>query len=115
MWEAYKKGYKAWLQLERSLADNSVQAYLQDIEKLTDYLLVKHEAKKPGEIDLEELEKFIKWIHGLGMTATSQARIISGLRSFYKYCLLEQISDKDPTVLLEAPKLKRLLPDVLSF
>jgi integrase/recombinase XerD len=115
MWESYKKGYKAWLQLERSMADNSVQAYLQDLEKLTDYLLVKHEMKKPGEIDRQELEKFIQWVHGLGMTAASQARIISGLRSFYKYCLLEQVSEKDPTVLLEAPKLKRLLPDVLAF
>ena len=69
----------------------------------------------PAEIDLKELEQFIVWIHELGMTATSQARIISGLRSFYKYCLLEQITTKDPTVLLEAPKLKRMLPDTLSF
>ena len=115
MWEAYKKGYKAWLQLEKSLAENSVQAYLHDIEKLTDYLLDKNELKKPGELTLKDLEKFVQWVHELGMTSTSQARIISGLRSFYKYCLLEQVTDKDPTVLLEAPKLKRLLPDVLSF
>jgi len=115
MWEAYKKGYKAWLQLEKSLAENSVQAYLHDIEKLTDYLLDKNELKKPGELTLKDLEKFVQWVHELGMTSTSQARIISGLRSFYKYCLLEQVTDTDPTVLLEAPKLKRLLPDVLSF
>ena len=115
MWEAYKKGYKAWLQLEKSLADNSVQAYLHDIEKLTSYLLVKKNLKTPDEITLKDLEKFVQWVHELGMTPTSQARIISGLRSFYKYCLLEQISSTDPTVLLEAPKLKRLLPDILSF
>jgi integrase/recombinase XerD len=64
---------------------------------------------------LKLLENFVKWIHELGMTATSQARIISGLRSFYKYCLLEQISEKDPTVLLEAPKIRRKLPDTLSI
>ena len=115
MWEPYKKGFKAWLQLEKSLADNSVQSYLQDLDKLTSYLIAKDEKKNPSDIDLKELERFLKWIHELGMTATSQARIISGLRSFYKYCLLEQIAEKDPTVLLEAPKLKRLLPDTLAF
>lgn len=115
MWEPYKKGYKAWLQLEKSLSDNSVQAYMHDIEMLTSYLLAGDLKLSPAEIDLKQLEKFTKWINELGMTATSQARIISGLRSFYKYCLLEQISEKDPTVLLEAPKLKRLLPDTLSF
>ena len=115
MWEAYKKGYKAWLQLEKSLAENSVEAYLHDVEKLTSYLLSVNDLKKPGEIRLKDLEHFVQWIHELGMTPASQGRIISGLRSFYKYCLLEQVSETDPTVLLEAPKLKRLLPDILSF
>lgn len=115
MWDAYKKGYKAWLQLEKSLADNSVEAYLHDIEMLTAFLQQGPGIKAPGDITLKDLEKFILWINELGMTPTSQARIISGLRSFYKYCLLEQICDKNPTELLEAPKLKRLLPDVLSF
>jgi integrase/recombinase XerD len=115
MWEAYKKGYKAWLQLEKSLADNSVQAYLHDVEKLTSYLLTVNDLKKPGDVKLKDLEQFVKWVHELGMTAASQGRIISGLRSFYKYCILEQISETDPTILLEAPKLKRLLPDILSF
>ena len=115
MWDAYKKGFKAWLQLEKSLSDHSVEAYLHDIDKLTSYLLVSGIDKNPSQLDLKDLEKFLVWINGLGMTATSQARIISGLRSFYKYCLLEQITDKDPTMLLESPKLKRLLPDTLSF
>ena len=115
MWDSYKKGFKAWLQLEKSLSDNSVYAYLQDLDKLTSFLLINEEKKNPADIELKNLEEFVKWVHELGMTATSQARIISGLRSFYKYCLLEQIADKDPTVLLEAPKLKRLLPDTLSF
>ena len=115
MWEAYKNGFKSWLQLEKSLSDNSVEAYLHDIEKFTTYLIAKDLKVTPADIDLKELERFVKWVHELGMTATSQARIISGLKSFYKYCLLEQISDKDPTVLMEAPKLKRLLPDTLAF
>lgn len=115
MWDAYKKGFKAWLQLEKSLSDHSVEAYLHDIDKLTSYLLVSGTDKNPSQLELKELEQFLVWINGLGMTATSQARIISGLRSFYKYCLLEQITDKDPTMLLESPKLKRMLPDTLSF
>jgi len=115
MWEPHKKGYKAWLQLEKSLSENSVEAYLHDIEKLTDYFEVNAMSRTPEDVKLADLEHFIKWIHGLGMTATSQARIISGLRSFYKYCLLEQITSVDPTLLLEAPKLKRLLPDTLAF
>jgi integrase/recombinase XerD len=115
MWDAYKKGFKAYLQLEKSLSDNSVEAYLRDIDKLTQYLQEASSLKNPGTLDLKDLQSFIKWIAELGMTATSQARIISGIKSFYKYCLLEQIVSKDPTTLLEAPKLKRALPDVLSF
>jgi integrase/recombinase XerD len=115
MWDSFKKGFKAWLQLEKSLSDNSVVAYLQDIDKLTAFLEIHELKKSPNDIDLKLLENFVKWIHELGMTATSQARIISGLRSFYKYCLLEQISEKDPTVLLEAPKIRRKLPDTISI
>lgn len=115
MWEPYKKGFKAYLQLERSLADNSVSAYLSDMEKFTQFLLNNDLKRSPAEIDLSVLQQFIKWIAELGMTQSSQARIISALRTFYKYCLLEDITTVDPTTLLEAPKLKRALPDVLSF
>ena len=115
MWEPYKKGFKSYLQLERSLSGNSIEAYLLDIEKLTTWLQVEGLKKNPSEIQLKDLQKFVHWVAELGMTASSQARIISGIRTFYKYCLLEDISTTDPTVLLEAPKLKRSLPDVLSF
>jgi len=115
MWEPYKKGFKAYLQLERSLSDNSVEAYLRDVDKLTEYLQAVNILKTPQDIDLNDLQKFIKWVSELGMTATSQARIISGIRGFYKYCLIENIVTVDPSALLEAPKLKRALPDVLSF
>ena len=115
MWEPYKKGFKAWLQLEKSLAPNSVDAYLRDIDKLTDFLQVTKKMRTPQEVELKDLEKFVQWISELGMTAASQSRIISGLRSFYTYCLTEQITTVNPTVLLEAPKQKRTLPEVLSF
>src|ERR1035437_5863992 len=115
MWDQYKKGFKAYLQLEKSLSENSVDAYMRDIEKLTQYLLVEQIEKTPKEINLKDLEKFIRWIGELGMRETSQSRIISGLKSFYKYCLQEQITINDPTALLESPKLKKALPDVLAF
>lgn len=115
MWDAYKKGYKAWLQLEKSLSDHSVEAYLHDVEKLTYFLQSVNKLVAPADLTLKDLQLFVKWIGELGMTATSQARIISGIRAFYKYCLLEQISTTDPSTLLEAPKTKRKLPDVLTF
>ena len=115
MWEGYKKGYKAFLQLEKSLSDNSVEAYLHDIEKLTTWMQVSNQLATPQQLELKDLENFIQWISELGMTAGSQARIISGLRSFFKYCLQEQIITINPATLLESPKLKRSLPDVLSF
>ena len=115
MWEPYKKGFKAWLQLEKSLAANSVEAYLRDIDKLTDYLQAAKKMITPQELQLKDLEKFVQWISELGMTVASQSRIISGLRSFYTYCLMEQIVTVNPTALLETPKQKRTLPDTLSF
>jgi integrase/recombinase XerD len=115
MWEVYKKGFKAYLQLEKSLSANSVAAYLRDVDKLTDFLLVSNNQKAPEEITLKDLQQFVQWVAELGITASSQARIISGIRGFYKYCLTENIVTVDPSTLLEAPKLKRALPDVLSF
>jgi integrase/recombinase XerD len=115
MWEPYKKGFKAYLQLEKSLSDNSVEAYLRDIEKFTQYLQQANKLVAPDALVLKDFQQFLKFIAELGMNSTSQARIISGIRAFYKYCLLERITASDPTILLEAPKLKRLLPDTLSF
>ncbi len=115
MWDSYKNGFKGYLQLERSLSDHSVEAYMHDLEKLTEYLLLVGSSKSPANIELKDLQHFVKWISELGMTQTSQARIISGIRSFYKYCLIEQICLFDPTQLLEAPKTRRKLPDTLSF
>jgi len=115
MWEPHKKGFKAYLQLEKSLSDNSVEAYLHDVDKLTNFLQSRHQLLTPDQVQLKDLQLFLQYITELGMTATSQARIISGLRGFYKFCQLEHITKTDPTVLMEAPKLKRALPDVLTF
>ena len=115
MWDSYKKGFKAYLQLEKSLADNSVDAYMNDIEKLTAYLQLNEILLNPDEINLKHLQQFVQWAAGLGLTPASQSRMISGIRQFYKFCTIENIVKTDPTALLEAPKLKRALPDVLNF
>jgi integrase/recombinase XerD len=115
MWDDQKNGFRAYLQLEKSLSSNSIEAYLHDIEKLLQFLQLHENLKTPAEVELKDLQQFVKWIAELNMTASSQARIISGLKAFYKYCLLEKIAVKDPTILLSSPKLKRTLPDTLSF
>lgn len=115
MWQSYIKGFKAYLQLEKSLSNNSVEAYLRDVEKLTQYLQLHKPVATPANIELADLQQFIKFIAQLNLSATSQARIISGIKGFYKYCLAEQICAINPAELLEAPKTKRALPDVLSF
>lgn len=114
-WNVYIKGFRSFLALERSLSENSIEAYLHDIEKFVQFLESKKYGLSPKEIQLTHLQEFLKWINELGMSASSQARVISGIKSFYKYLLLENVLNADPTTLLEAPKLSRLLPDTLSL
>ena len=102
MWDSYKKGFKSYLLLEKSLSDNSVEAYLRDIDKLTSYLSGITGTYTPAQVDLPMLQRLLKWISELGMTPASQARMISGIKGFYKYCLLEQVCSVDPTALLES-------------
>jgi integrase/recombinase XerD len=115
MWEVYKKGFLVHLQLEKSLSMNTIQAYGLDLEKLIQFIEIKGQKKGPDQVTLQDLQEYIKWIAELGMSERSQARIISGIKSFYKYCLQEEITKKDPTELLSSPKLKRALPDTLTF
>jgi integrase/recombinase XerD len=112
---SFIKGYKSFLQLEKSLSRNSVEAYLHDVEKLQQFLIYSKQEQSIEQIDLTTLQGFLKWIHELGMTPTSQARIISGLKSYFKYLVLEDVIKKNPTELLEAPKTSRKLPDTLSI
>ncbi|MCX6244068.1 MAG: site-specific tyrosine recombinase XerD [Bacteroidetes bacterium] len=113
-WSSYIKGFKAYLQLEKSLSGNSVDAYVHDVNKFVQYLDVAGLKLSPEKVELHHLQEFLKWITLLGMTARSQARIISGLKGFYKYLLLENVVLKDPTEMLESPKIGRKLPRVLT-
>ncbi|MCX6249076.1 MAG: site-specific tyrosine recombinase XerD [Bacteroidetes bacterium] len=113
-WSSFIKGYKAYLQLERSLSVNSVDAYVHDVQKFAQYLDFMNLRLSPEKIEIHHFQDFLKWIHGLGMTARTQARVISGIKGFYKYLLLENIVAVDPTEMLESPKIGRKLPSTLS-
>lgn len=114
-WDIYIQEYENYLKLERSLSPNSVEAYVHDITKLKQFLELVGSEITPLQVTMVELQNFIEYINELGMSAFSQARIISGLKSFYKFLLYEGELDTDPTELLEAPKLGRKLPDTLSI
>jgi len=115
MWEPYRNGFRAYLQVERSLAGHSIDAYAADVDKLCRYLLGAGRAIGPAAVETSDLRGFLHCLAGLGLSEASQARILSGLRAFFAYCRIEELRTDDPTELLEAPKLKRRLPDTLSF
>ncbi len=114
-WDFYIKQFKNYLKLERSLSDNSIDAYIHDIVKLKQFLEISNLQVSPIDIDLTHLQEFLQYINELGLSAYSQARILSGIKAFYKYLLYEEIVAADPTHLLEGPKLGRKLPDTLNY
>jgi len=114
MIQSYFQGFKIYLQLEKSLSVNSIDAYLHDVEKLYQYMQLYNLHVTPKEITLKHLTSFIQYINGFGISASSQARIISGIKAFFNYLLLEDEIKISPAALLEAPKLSRKLPDVLD-
>ncbi len=114
-WQYYINGFKTYLKLEKSLSENSIHAYVRDIEKLEQFLSQKHPNILPQNVKMKNLQDFISWIHRQGLTATTQARLISGIKAFYKYLLLEDYVKENPAELLESPKTKRKLPDTLSI
>lgn len=111
-WDIYIRQFQNYLRLERSLSPNSVEAYVRDIRKLEQFLAETCEATAVNEVHLQD---FLEWINELGMTPHTQARVLSGLKAFFKYMLFENIRDSDPSVLLEGPRLGRKLPDTLAF
>ena len=103
------------LQLEKSLSQNTVEAYTLDLDKLIQFTMLNRIEGGPESLTLVHLQSYLQWIAELGMSERSQMRIISGIKSFYRYCLQEQITKTDPTELLSAPKQKKTLPDTLTF
>jgi integrase/recombinase XerD len=114
-WQAYILGFKAYLLLERSLAANTAEAYLADLNKLQQYLELNNLALLPPQVEAKHLEAMLQWLAELGLSARSQARLLSAFKTFYKYLLLENLSQTDPTEHLDAPRLSRKIPAVLSY
>ena len=114
-WRSAIKGFRAYLKLEKGLSDNSIEAYSNDIDKLQQYATAHPDQLRPDAFTLNDLRQFINWINELGMIPSSQARILSGIKSFYKYLLVEDVIKNNPAELLESPKKQRKLPDTLSY
>jgi integrase/recombinase XerD len=113
-WKSAKGGFKSYLRLERSLSSNTIEAYLRDVEKLFEFTEVSN-GQTPDSVATSDLKDFLKWVNQLGMLPHTQARVLSGIKAFFKYLLLEGVITTDPAALLESPKLSRKLPDTLSI
>ncbi len=113
-WASAIAGFKTYLRLERSLSANTVEAYLHDVDKLVQFCDATS-GKTPLEVVPEDLKQFLVWANELGMLPSTQARVLSGLKAFFKFLVLEENLKTDPSALLETPRLSRKLPDTLSI
>ena len=114
-WDHHIKDFQTFLKLEKSLSRNSVEAYTKDLEKLISFFEIQQYDLQVTQVELSHLSEFLSWINQMGLSPRSQARILSGIKAFFKYLLLEDILDTDPTTLLETPRIGRKLPAVLSI
>jgi integrase/recombinase XerD len=114
-WDFIIRQFKSYLITERSLSANSVEAYLHDVALLSSFLQNRIIVPAPEQVTTADIEELLATLYDLGMSAASQARILSGLRSFFEYLKLERMIESVPTELIEGPKLGRKLPDVLTF
>ena len=114
-WPAALRQFDSYLRLEKSLAPNSVEAYVRDATKLHQFLLAEGVPARPEQVTTRLLRDFLATLQGLGLGATSQARTLSGLKAFFSFLIMEDLLKIDPTDTLEAPKTGRHLPDTLSY
>jgi integrase/recombinase XerD len=114
-WEDQIHQYRNHLRLEKSLADNSVLAYVRDVEKLYGFFQIKGIEVAPADVTTIQIHDFLEYINELKISAFSQARILSGLKSFFQFLMEEGLLESSPTALVESPKLGRKLPDTLTF
>ena len=109
------KHFSDYLRLEQSLSDNTINAYCHDIELFREFLEDKKSSISITEITHHDIEDFFAKLYDLGIAASSQARILSGLKSFYRYIVQEKICESDPTLLVSSPSIGRHIPEVLSY
>lgn len=114
MWNSEINGFKIYLKLEKGLSSNTLEAYLHDVILLRDYFVLNNQSLALNDITLQHLENFLKYLYDIGINDRSQARIISGIKSFFRYLVMEKIIRENPSDLLESPKLSRKLPETLS-
>lgn len=114
MWNSEINGFRIYLKLEKGLAQNTLNAYLHDINLLKEFFIITNRRPSLDKLKLRDLEQFIKHLYDIGLNERSQARIISGIKAFFKYLILEKIISNDPSDLLESPKLAKKLPETLS-
>lgn len=114
-WDMHIRHYSDYLKVERSLSANSVEAYVHDITLLSQFMAMRYTGVAPVKVVMKHVQEFLEYLLELGMSAHSQARILSGVKGFYKYLLFENLIERDPTALLEGPRLGRKLPDTLSY
>ena len=114
-WQTFLQEFENYMHLERSLSENTVAAYSHDVLKLKQFLDISNPKDDPLKVNITDLHNFIEYINELGMADYTQARIISGLKAFFKYLTFEDLISENPAEQLEAPKLGRKLPDTLSF
>lgn len=115
MWEQLLRDFEVYISLERSLADNTGEAYLRDIAKLRQFLQLSGADLPPQNIEPEHITSFFVWLNEFGIAERSQARILSGLKTFFKFLINESIIEHNPVELFETPRIPRYLPDVLSI
>ena len=112
-WERYIKDFVSYLKIEKGLAENSILAYQRDVSLLATF--AEETKQKPEQLTYDQLKTFVAHLYDLGLSARSQARIISGIKQFYRFLLLEQYLSTDPSELLEQPRLGKKLPEVLEI
>jgi len=114
-WNDAIADFETWLRLEKSLSQNSIEAYLHDVLNLKEYIDSEGINKSPGQITYNDLTDFIIWLNKKNPNARTQARVLSGIRAFFKYLLIEGEITENPTTLIESPKLGFHLPEVLTI
>lgn len=110
----YRESFRAHLRLEKSLAGNSIEGYLADVSKLFQFLNMAYPTIQLPTISLDNLREFLSWLNEIGLCARSQARIISGIKSFFRFLVMENLMTDSPASLLETPRIPRNLPEILS-
>jgi len=113
-WDKLSQQFANYLKLERSLSDNSVQAYVRDVAKLRQFIDISNLEISPTKVTTETIQNFVKHIGDLGLSAYSQSRMLSGIKSFYTFLEYEEIISENPATLIDSPKLGRKLPEILS-